>query len=277
MIPRLAKPVIVFLLALVVVALTATVGLAQAHRASATVTVLHALPGFTADVYVNGELTLNGFEPQTATDPLELTPGDYLIEIRDVGASADSAPSLEGTLTLKAGQNVSIIAGLTPAGEPKLNVFANDLSPVLAGEARLVVRHVAAESDLDAKLDGDVVISSIGNSAEGSTEVPEGESLLEITAAGEEQGLLEPTDIDLGEGTETIVYVIGSGEQDTLDLMVQVVADLQSPATDIPTGDGGMAQDPGAPLWATSLTLAAALMAAGSMVSIVRSRSRWWR
>lgn len=79
---------------------------AQARPARTTVTVLHALPGFTADVYVNGKLTLSGFEPETATDPLELPPGRYRIAIRDVGAAPTSEPALAGTVTLKAGENL---------------------------------------------------------------------------------------------------------------------------------------------------------------------------
>ncbi len=84
---------------------------------------------------MNGELTLSGFEPETATDPLELPPGRYVIEIRDVGADPTSEPALAGSVRLRTGQNLSIIAGLSVAGEPELNVFKNPLSPVPPGRA----------------------------------------------------------------------------------------------------------------------------------------------
>src|SRR5438093_3900940 len=111
-------------------ALLGTAPGAQANPVTATVTVLHALPGFTADVYVNGKLTLSGFKPETATDPLALPPGRYKIDIRDVGAEPTAKPVLSGAVTLTAGQNLSIIAGLTAQGDPELNVFQNDLTRV---------------------------------------------------------------------------------------------------------------------------------------------------
>jgi Domain of unknown function (DUF4397) len=218
-------------------------------------------------VYVNGDLTLNGFEPQTATDPLQLAPGDYHVDIRDLGAPADSTPVLQGDVTLKAGQNLSIIAGLTPAGDPQLNVFVNDLSAVPAGKARLVVRHVADAPRAVAELDGSVVINGISNGKERTKETAAGTKSLTITDAGLD--LVEPTDVRLREGTATIVYLIGSQEQDTLALMVQTIDDLQSPVADVPTGDGGLLADPGLPLWAVMLMLGSVLAGAGAIRSLL--------
>ena len=39
------------------------------------------MPGLTVDVYVNGDLTLEDFAPDTVTDELELPAGDYDIAI----------------------------------------------------------------------------------------------------------------------------------------------------------------------------------------------------
>src|SRR5918999_5205520 len=100
----------------------------------AHVTVLHALPRFTADVYVNGDLLLSGFRPVTATDVLELPAGDYDVAIRPVGAAPDSEPVLQQTLTIRGGQRLSVIASLTPRGDPTLRVFSNDLSAIGAGK-----------------------------------------------------------------------------------------------------------------------------------------------
>ena len=99
------RPSRTFLVLVVVVAMAPVWAAfeAQAAPATATVTVLHALPGFTADVYVNGKLTLSGFKPETAAGPLELPPGRYRIAIRDVGADPASEPALAGAVTLKSG------------------------------------------------------------------------------------------------------------------------------------------------------------------------------
>ncbi|MGB3829110.1 MAG: DUF4397 domain-containing protein, partial [Ornithinimicrobium sp.] len=54
------------------------------------VSVLHAVPGLTVDVYVNGEETLPDFEPGTLTDPLTLPAGDYDIEVYAAGADPET-------------------------------------------------------------------------------------------------------------------------------------------------------------------------------------------
>ena len=45
--------------------------------ATATVSVLHAVPGLTVDVYANGDELVPDFAPGTLTDPLELPAGTY--------------------------------------------------------------------------------------------------------------------------------------------------------------------------------------------------------
>jgi hypothetical protein len=231
----------------------------QQSTASATVTVLHALPGFTADVYVNGELTLNGFEPETATDPLSLPPGDYAIDIRDVGAPADSTPALSGSVTIEAGQDLSIIAGLDEQGDPVLNVFQNDLSPVSVGKARFIVRHVADAPGLDVLLDQAPVVQDLENGQSRATQLAEGSHALTIATAGSSTALAGPMDVQFAEGTDKIVYAIGSADGDTFDLMVQTIADVQSAPPGVPTGDGGWAASRTVPGWAWPMLVAAAL------------------
>ena len=61
------------ILAIGAAAALAMSGLAlPAHAADqAQLSVLHAVPGLTVDVYVNGERTLNNFKPGTLAGPLE--------------------------------------------------------------------------------------------------------------------------------------------------------------------------------------------------------------
>jgi hypothetical protein len=239
--------------------------------APAIVTVLHALPDFTADVYVNGELTLSGFEPETATDPLELPAGEYTIEIRDVGAAATSKPALKGAVQLKAGQNVSIIAGLTRDGAPALNVFANDLSRVPAGRARLIVRNVADMPSFGVRLDGDLVLKKVRNSGEATKEVGAGVYSFKTTSSSGAR--IGPHELVLEEGTADIVYTVGSAEDGTLDLMFQTIKGLQNSPGSVLTGDGGFASPPGFPGWATTTIAIAALCFLGSFIVLLRRRT----
>src|SRR5438094_9556674 len=86
-----------------IVALSVELGLGRASAAPATpatVTIMHGLPGFTADVYVNEKLTLDGFKPKDATPALSLPAGRYDIAIRNVGESADTKPALQASVKL---------------------------------------------------------------------------------------------------------------------------------------------------------------------------------
>ncbi|MGI8947397.1 MAG: DUF4397 domain-containing protein [Ornithinimicrobium sp.] len=91
-------------------ALVATATPALAQDDTSSVSVLHAVPGLSVDVYVNGEDTLPGFEPGTLTDPLELAAGSYDIEVYAAGAdpaAEDPAISGEG-LEVPGGANLTL-------------------------------------------------------------------------------------------------------------------------------------------------------------------------
>ena len=255
-------------LVLAMVPLGAAVGV-QARPAPATVTVLHALPGFTADVYVNGELTLSGFEPETATDPLELPPGRYEIEIRDVGADPTSEPALAGAVRLRTGQNLSIIAGLSVAGEPELNVFTNPLSPVPPGRTRLIVRNVADVQSIGVVLDGDRVFRSVGHGDEQTADLKAG-GPFELEATTSPDVAIGPEDLRLEEGTVAIVFAVGSAEQGTLNFMFQSIKGLQSVPGNVLTGDAGLATQPGMPVWAITTVALATIGLAWGIVTLVR-------
>ena len=71
---RYLLPVISALAALVVFG-----GPAAAQEANASVVVVHGIPDTPVDVYVNDELTLDDFQPDTVTEPLSLPPGAALV------------------------------------------------------------------------------------------------------------------------------------------------------------------------------------------------------
>jgi hypothetical protein len=260
----------VTILALLAVVLSGS-SLSWAGPATATVTVLHGLPGLTADVYVNGELTLDGFEPLSSTDPLKLPAGSYEIAIREVGAPADSEPALEGTVELKAGTNVSIIAHPDSQGAPALSVFENSLTPVKAGRTRLEVRHVAAAPDLDVWVDGKRTLTALGTGDAKTKMLTAGQHPILVTEADQSDGLIGPDGMNLKEGTARILYVTGSVGEGTLDLMSQTLSGLQS-GTRVFSGDGGLAVPPGFPAWAAALMAAGGMAVAASAWSLLRFR-----
>lgn len=226
-------------------ALTATPALADSHES--TVTVVHAVPGLTVDVYVNGEETVPDFVPGTLTDPLTLPAGSYDIEVYadgDEPGSADPAISAEG-LEVPGGANLSLVAHLDADGAPTLTAFANDVSTLDAGQARLTVRHTAAAPAVDVRAGGEPVLEGVENPDEGVLEVPAGTITADVVAAGTEDVVIGPADLDLAEGTNTIVYAWGSLEDDTLDLAVQTIEGLHGDPHGVPSGEASTAGVPG--------------------------------
>lgn len=214
---------------------------ASAQSDTGSVTVVHGVPDTPVDVYVNGDATLEGFEPGTITDPLELPAGSYDVEIYPAGANVDNEdPVIAGSADLEAGANVSLVAHLDADGNPTLGVFPNDTSQLPAGEGRITVRHAAAAPAVDILANGDAVFTGVENGQEGSAELPAGTISAAVALAGETDPVLGPVDVDVAEGVNTIVYAIGSAEEGTLDVLVQTITGLNGSPSSVESGTGGL-------------------------------------
>lgn len=243
------------------IAAPVTPAAADQHDA-ATVSVLHGVPGLTVDVYANGEELIPDFEPGTLTDPLSLPAGSYDLQVFADGDTPDSAdPAIEANgVEVPAGANATVVAHLDADGNPTLSLFANDTSPTAAGEARLTVRHTAAAPAVDVRADGNVLIEGLTNPDEASADVPAGTYSADVVLAGTEDVALGPADVDLAEGTHTIVYAWGSAGDQNLDLAVQTIGGLHSAPAGVPGGEAGLAPESnGVPAWALGLGLTSAL------------------
>ncbi|OLT39621.1 hypothetical protein BJF86_07125 [Serinicoccus sp. CNJ-927] len=221
----------------------ALAGPAMADNHEATVSVLHGVPGLTVDVYVNGEETVPDFEPGTLTDPMMLPEGSYDIEVYADGddpESAEPAISAEG-VEVPGGANVTLAAHLMEDGTPALSAFANDTSALDAGQARLTVRHAAAAPAVDVRAGGSPVVEGLTNPNEEILNLEAAMVSADVVLAGTEDVVLGPADLDLAEGTNTIVYAWGSAEDGTLDLAVQTIDGLHGDPGGVPSGQGGLA------------------------------------
>jgi hypothetical protein len=247
---------------------------ASAQQGDATVSVLHAVPGLTVDVYANGEELIPDFEPGTLTDPQSLPAGTYDLAVYADGDDPDNAdPAIEANgVEVPAGANATVVAHLDDQGKPTLTPYVNDVSGTAPGEARLVVRHTAAAPEVDVRADGDVLFGGLANPDEESGDVPAGTYSADVTLAGEDEAVLGPADLDLAEGTSTIVYAWGSAEDDNLDLAVQTIDGLHSSPAGVPGGETGEAAGSGAAsswTWGLGLvSLAALLLAARRLLPV---------
>jgi hypothetical protein len=217
------------------------VGTAGAQEATGTVTIVHGFRGLVADVYLDGTLILESFEPERATDPVQLAAGDHEVEVREAGAEASSAAAVSGTLTVPAGSNLSAVVHLSEDGEPTMTVFNNNTQGVPPGSTRLVVRNTAATDPVNVSLDDAPLAADLGNPKEAGREVPAATHRVAVSAGSEV--LLPPQDVPLQEGTAQYLYLIGSQDDGTVAWITQTVGGLSTAPAGVPTGNSGLADE----------------------------------
>ena len=190
-------------------------GLAAAAPSSAAgtsdVSVLHGVPGLTVDVYANGNKLLTDFEPGTLTDPVKLPEGTYDLAVFPAGEGPDGTPAIKADgVAVPSGANITIVAHLSADGTPVLTPFVNDTSRIKPGETRLTVRHTAAAPAVDVRAGGTPVFEGLENPKEAKADIPAGKVSADVVLAGTDTVAIGPADLDLKEGTNTIVYAWGS-------------------------------------------------------------------
>ncbi|MFF9287195.1 DUF4397 domain-containing protein [Streptomyces griseosporeus] len=254
----------------IVVALSVTAGAPAfaAQRAAgdqATVSVFHAVPGLTVDVYAGDKELIPDFKPGTLTEPMKLDAGSYDIKIFKDGQGPDGSPAIEKTVDVPAGANATLVAHLTADGKPALDAFVNDTSKIPAGKARLTVRHVAAAPAVDVRAGGKPVFKDLVNPKEAKAEVAAGTVSADVVLAGTDTVAIGPADLDLAEGTDTVVYAWGSASDKNLALKTQTITGMHSAPGGVPAGGSGeaAAHNEGLPIGALSLGAVSALGAAG--------------
>lgn len=231
------------MLAVVAIAALGLVVPSSAQAAgNATVSILHAVPGATVDVYANGKSLLTDFKPGTLTDPVMLPGGTYDLKVTAAGAGAGGAAIVEAKgVTVPAGANITVVAHLDASGKPALTPYVNDTSMIAAGQARLTVRHDAAAPAVDVRANGKVAFAGLTNPKEVKADLPAGTVSADVVLAGTSTVAIGPADVKLAEGTNTIVYAWGSAADKNLKLAVQVVSGMNSNPGGVPAGSGGQA------------------------------------
>ena len=241
-----------------------------AHAADeATVSILHGVPGATVDVYANGDSLLTDFKPGTLTDPVMLPAGEYDLKVTAAGAGADGAAVIEANdVAVPAGANITVVAHLDAAGKPVLTPFVNDTSKIDAGKARITVRHTAAAPAVDVRANGEVAFKDLTNPNEAKADLPAGTISADVVLAGTDTVAIGPADVNLKEGTNTIVYAWGSAADKNLKLAVQTVSGMHSAPGGVPAGGGTGSTDA-----ARYALIAGSAAVAGGLVLTVRRRA----
>lgn len=261
------------ILAISAVAAVAGLSLATVPASAATstsqVSVFHGVPGLTVDVYANGDVLLEDFKPGTITDPVTLPAGTYDLAVFPAGEGPDGTPAIEANdVAVPGGANITVAAHLNASGTPVLTPFVNDVSKVAAGKARLTVRHTAAAPAVDVLADGTAAFKGLVNPKEAKADLAAGEISAAVALAGTTDPVIGPADVNLAEGTNTIVFAWGSAADDNLALAVQTIKNLHSAPGGVPSGEGAT------PAGTTPIALGAValigLVAAGAALTRAR-------
>jgi uncharacterized protein DUF4397 len=251
-------------------ALTATPALA----ASSQVFVVHGIPDTPVDVYVNGKKTLPNFQPGKVAGPLTLPAGSYDLALTKPGEALSKAVLKVDDADVPGGANISLVAHLTEAGKPAITPFVNDVGMLEAGQARLIVRHTAAAPAVDVRAGGKPVFTDLTNPKEAKADLPAGSVKADVVLAGTSTVAIGPADLNLKEGTATIVYAVGSADDKSLDLVAQTLSGMHSAPGGVPSGSGGLADRGPATTWYALAGLGLLLLIAGAgRLAVVRRRS----
>jgi len=270
---RISRWLGVGIAALAVAAFSTTASAQQAPGEQVgSVRVVHGLRGLVADIYLDGNLALPTFQPERATDPLSIPAGDHLVEIRTAGAAKTETPLLAQNVSVPAGFEGSLIAHLGSDGNPTLTAYADDLTPVPAGETRVVVRHAAAADGVSVLFNDQPAVASLSPESEATDVVAAGDYKVAVTPLAGGAPLATPQDVQFAEGTANFMYLIGSQADGTLGWAAVQVKDLQTAPAVIQTGDGSsLSHDPGPNPLAIG-AVAATLVAAVGAMFVVRTR-----
>lgn len=186
------------------------------------VSVMHGIPGENVDVHADGDTVLEGLEPGTVSEPITMPSGTSDLRMTEVGAGPDAEAVVEADgVEFHAGSNSTVAAHLDEEGRSALTPYVNETYELGEDQAQLTVRHVAAAPALDVRTDGEPAVQGLTVPDEQVLETAPGTVSADAVVADTEETVLDPTDVDLAGGNNTLVHVWGDAEDGGLDLAVQ--------------------------------------------------------
>jgi hypothetical protein len=212
---------------LTIAAAVATIAIAPstagAQSATPTISLIHGIPGTTVDLVVDGTVVLDAFAPGSIVDITSFA-GRTLEDVEVVADdTGDTVIGPVATLEVPDSGNWSLIAHLDAGGDATLSSFENNIADTANNQARLTVRHVAEAPPVDLVIGDQRPVTNAANGASAELELPSGDLTGASIALAGGTPILEITGVTLAANTNTIVYVVGSAEDTTLDVVVQVV------------------------------------------------------
>lgn len=239
----------------------------------ATIMLLHGIPDTDVDVLAGDEPAIEGFSFGDMED-LSALAGTTLPGVQVVLAGTEDVAIDAGDVALPDSGNTTIVAHLDAEGTPTISVFSNDVSEIAAGEGRLTVRHTAAAPAVDVLAGGAVAFAGVESGAEGVADLPAGSVSAEVVPAGAtEPVVIGPADLPIAEGSNLIVYAVGSLDGGTLQVLTQSIDGLGAAPAAVNTGNSPVSEAGSNGVLIAALVAGALLVVSGGGVALAR-RSR---
>lgn len=220
----------------------------SAAQESARIHLIHGIPDTPVDVVAGGEVVFSDFQFGDTQDLSGLA-GQTLTGLTVNAAGTDTVAIDAGDTALPASGSYTIIAHLDAEGTPTLTVFENDTSATAAGEGRLTVRHTAAAPAVDVLANGEPAFTNLSNPNEASAELPVGTISASVVPAGaSEPVVIGPADLSIGDGTNLVVYAVGSLDGGTIQVLTESIDGLGTAPTAVNTGNSPVRSDGGLPV-----------------------------
>lgn len=261
------------LTALIALALASFAFASPASAQNARIHLLHGIPDTDVDVEAGGANVFEGFSFGDTQD-LSSFAGATLEGVKVKAAGTDTVAIDAGDVTLPSSGNYTIIAHLDASGTPTLGVFENNTASIDAGSGRLTVRHTAAAPAVDILANGDVAFANVPNGAGGDADLPAGSISASVVPAGaSEPVVIGPADLPITEGSNLIVYAVGSLDGGTLTVLTESIGGLGSAPSVVNTGNSPVDVAQGGVNVALVALVAVALSAAVAVPAVARVRS----
>lgn len=184
--------------------------------------LVHALKDVTASVAVDGTVIVPAFREGSSAN-ISSFAGQTLSNVTITDDASGDTLLGPVALEIPANGSHSIVAHRTESGDVTLTTFENDVSAPSAGNARLTVRHTAEAGAIDLQIGSDAPISGLTNPNEQNIELPVGELSDAMLAPAGGDAIAGISTLTLAADEVTVVYVIGSTSDDSIDFVVLAV------------------------------------------------------
>lgn len=225
-------------LALALLCVASTAALASD---SAYLYLVHGIPGldysattdpqFPVDVLINDEVCYaHGVDYGTILGPLTLAPGTYDVKISVANSLApcSETPVVDSSVELNAGKNVSAVFALSDSGTPGLKTFANNFSPVLQNDGRILFALAADSPAVQLILQNTgtkkLYVYAVNPGALLSATLPAGIYTAEVNEGT--TTLIASTPLDLYSQSVAMMFVLGEAHNNTVNLETKSVRNV---------------------------------------------------